>query len=113
MDTNPYKFHHYDISDFSLFVNGKQYSNKSLLLGMGHEKTSVMVYRTLLEVSGIHHSNAGHQITHDMFVKHYFMLFFDLTSDQGASEAHTYHPKQGNIKVEMKFTKPIPEACST
>jgi len=24
IDTNPYKFRHYDISDFSLFVNGKQ-----------------------------------------------------------------------------------------
>jgi len=24
IDTNHYKFHHYDISDFSLFVNGKQ-----------------------------------------------------------------------------------------
>ena len=30
IDTNPYKFRHYDISDFSLFVNGKQYPNEGL-----------------------------------------------------------------------------------
>jgi len=97
MDTNPYKFQHYDISDFSLFVNGKQYPNEVLSLGMDHEKTSVMVYRTLFEGSGIHHSNAGYQITHDMFIHGYFMLLFDLTHDRGASEGHTSHPEHGNI----------------
>jgi len=38
MDTNPYKFQNYDISDFSLFVKGKQYPNEGLSLGMDHEK---------------------------------------------------------------------------
>ena len=66
-------------------MNGKQYPNEGLSLGMDHEKTSVMGYRTLFE--GIHHSNADHQITHDMFVNGYFMLLLDLTPDQGASEA--------------------------
>ena len=108
MDTNPYKFQHYEISDFSLFVNGKQYPNEGLSLGMDHEKTSVMGYRTLFEGSGIHHSNAGHQIRHDMFVNGYFMLLFDLTPDQAASEAHTSHPEQGNIRMELKFAKPLP-----
>ena len=60
IDTNPYIFRHYDISDFSLFVNGKQNPNKDLSLGMDHEKTSVMGYRTQFEGSVIHHSNAGH-----------------------------------------------------
>jgi len=91
MDTNSYKFQHY-ISDFSLYVNGKQYPNDGLSLGIDHEKTSVMGYRTLFQVSGIHHSKAGHHITHDMFVKDYFVLIFYFTPDQGASEAHTSHP---------------------
>jgi len=33
-----------------------------------------------------------------MFVNGYFMLLFDLT------------PEQGNIRVELKFAKPLPEA---
>jgi len=57
LQSNPYKFQHYDISDFSLFVNGKQFPNEALTLGMDHEKTSAMVYRTLFEASGIHQSN--------------------------------------------------------
>jgi len=112
IDTNPYKFSHYDISDFSLFVDGKQYPNEGLSLSMDHERNSVMSYRTLFEGSGIHHSNAGHQITHDMFVNGYFMLLFDLTPDQGTSEAHTSHPEQGNIRVVLNYAKQSPEAIT-
>jgi len=34
VDTSPYKFQHYDIIEFSLFVNAKQYPNEGLSLGM-------------------------------------------------------------------------------
>jgi len=51
-------------------------------------------------------------MTHDMFVNGYFMLLFDLTPDQGASEANTSHPEQGNIRVELKFGKPLPKAIT-
>ena len=47
VDTKLYKFQHYNISNFSLFVNGQQYPNEGLSLGMDHEKISVMGYRTL------------------------------------------------------------------
>jgi len=69
-----------------------------------------MGYRTLFEGSGIHHSNAGHQITHEIYVNGYFMLLFHLTLDRGVSERHTSHPEQGNIRVEFKFPKQLPEA---
>jgi len=111
MDTNSYKFQHY-IRKFSLFVNGKQYCNWGLSLGMGHEKNTVMGNRTLFEGSGIHHSKVGHQITHDMFVNGYFMLFFDLTKNRGVSEVHTSHPEKGNIRVDLKFAKPLPEVIT-
>jgi len=83
MDTNPYKFQQYGINDFTLFVNGKPFPNDSLSLGVDHEKTSIMDYRTLFEGSSIHHSNAGYQITNNIFVNDYFMLLFDLKTDQG------------------------------
>jgi len=93
-------------------VNGKLFPNEGLSLGMDHEKSSVMGYRTFFEGTGIHHSNAGHQITHDMSVNGYFMLPFHLTTDRGASEGHTSHPEQGNIRVELKFGKPLAEAIT-
>jgi len=110
--TNPYNFRHYDLSSFALNVNGKQIPTEGLSLGMDHEKISVMGYRTLFEGSGIHHSNSGLQITHDMYIQGFFMLLFDLTPDRGASEGHTSHPDNGNIRVELKFAKPLPEAIT-
>jgi len=107
--TKPYHFRHYDLSSFALNVNCRQVPTEGLSLGMDHEKTSVMGYRTLFEVSGIQHSNSGLQITHDMYISGYFMLLFDLTPDRAASEGHTSHPNNGNIRVELKFSKPLPE----
>ena len=109
VSTNPYNFSHYDISYFVLHVNGRQEPAQGLSLGMDHEKASVMGYRTLFEASGIHHSNAGLQITHDMYINGYFMLLFDLTPDRAASEGHSSHPDNGNIRVELRFSKPLPD----
>ena len=57
LDTYPYKFRHYDISDFSLFVNANL-ASEGLSLHLNNEKSSVMGYRTLLEGSVINHSNS-------------------------------------------------------
>ena len=63
VDTYPYKFRHYDISEFSMYVNGMRVPRDGLSIDMDHEKTSVMGYRTLFGGCGIHHSNKGLQIT--------------------------------------------------
>jgi hypothetical protein len=112
MDSTPYNFRHFDLNYLSLFVNGKQFPNGGLSLNMGHEKTSVMVYSALFEGSGIHHSNSGLQITHDLYISGYFMLLFDLTPDRAASEAHKSHPDNGVVRIELKFARPLSEAIT-
>jgi len=79
---------------------------------MDHEKTSVIGYRALIEGSDTHHSNSGLQITHDMY-NGYFVLLYDLTLHRGASEGHTSHPDNGNIRVELKFSKPTSEPITS
>jgi hypothetical protein len=80
-DSNPFKFKHYDVENFSMYVSGKQIPSEGLSLDMGHEETSVMGYRTLFEGLGIHHSNTGLQINSVLYINGYFMLVFDLTPD--------------------------------
>jgi len=41
---------------------------------MGHEKTSVRGYATLFEGTGIHDSNSGFRIIHDMDIEGFFMI---------------------------------------
>ena len=47
-----------------------------------------------------------------MYINGYFMLRFDLTTDRDTSEGHMSHPANGNIRIEMKFNKPLPEAIT-
>jgi hypothetical protein len=112
MYTNPFLFRYYDMNYFALYANGKRIPSGGLHLNMQHEKTSVMGYRTLFEASGIQHSNSGLHITHDMYITAYFMLFFDLTPDRGASEGHASQPDSGNIRIEIKFADPLPDAIT-
>jgi hypothetical protein len=112
MDTNPFLFRLYDLTNFAMYVNGKQIPNEGLSLGMDYEKTSVMGYRTLFEGSGIHHANSGLQVTRGMYIARYFMLLFDLSPDRAASEVHTSHPDNGNIRIELRFAKDLPDAIT-
>ena len=66
--------------------------SEGLTLDMDHEKTSVMGDGTLFEGSGIHHSNSGLQITHDMYINGYYMLLFLLTPDRRTSEGIRHSP---------------------
>jgi len=45
----------YDLSSFTLNVNGKLIPTEGLSLCVDHDNWSVMGYRTLFEASGIHH----------------------------------------------------------
>ena len=54
--SNPYNLRHYDLTNFTMFVNGRQIPSESLSLNMDHEKTSLRGYATLFEGTGIHHS---------------------------------------------------------
>jgi hypothetical protein len=65
-----------------MYVNCRQVPAEGLSMNTGEEKMTVMRYRTLFEGSGIHHSNSGLQITHDIYINGYFILLFDLTLDQ-------------------------------
>jgi len=112
INTNPYNFQHFGLRTFMMYVNGRQIPSEGLNIDTGHEKTSVMAYNTLFEGSGIHHSNSGLQITHDMYIKGYFMLLFDLTPDLAASEGHTSPVDSGNIRIELSFKEAFKEAIT-
>ena len=112
VDTIPYKFRHYVISEFSLYVFGKRVPSEKNTLVLDHEKSYVMGYRPLLEGSGIHHSNTGLQITLYMYINGYLMLLFDVTPVRGSSMSHTSLPENGNIRIELQFSRPLPEAIT-
>jgi len=85
---------------------------KSLSLDSGHEKTTVMGYKSIFEGADIHHSNGGLQIIHDVYISGYFMLLFDLAPDMAALEGHASPAESGNTSIELKFGAALTEAVT-
>jgi len=111
-NSNPCNLRHYDLTSFTMYVKGRQIPSESLSLNMDHEKTSVKEYATLFEGIGIHHSNSGLQITHDMYINGFFMIVYDLALDLAASEGHASPPTNGDIRIDLKFAKALPEGVT-
>ena len=111
-DTNPYAFHHFKLNNFVMYVNGRQVPAEGLSLNTANIKTSTMAYQTLFRGLGIHHANTGLQISHELYMKGYFMLLFDLTPDHSASEGHTSLADNGNIRIELKFDDALSDALT-
>jgi hypothetical protein len=110
--SNPYKFQHFGLPSLNMIVNGRQTPSESLIIGPSHEKITTLAYKTLFEGFGIHHSNAGLQISHGMYINGYFILLYDLTPDLAASELHTSPADNGNIRIELTFKDVLKEATT-
>jgi hypothetical protein len=107
--TNPYNFQHFGLRTFNMIVNGRQIPSETLIIDPSHQNTTTLAYKTLFEGTGIHHSNAGLPILHDMYINGYFMLLYDLTPDQAAS-GHTSPEENSNIRIEFIFKEALKQA---
>ena len=112
INTNPYNFQHFGLSTFVMYVNCKQISSEGLNIDTGHEKH--LLWHTILFLKALAFTirTRGLQITHDMYIKGYFMLLFDLTPDLAASEGHTSPVEAGNIRIELSFKEALKEAIT-
>jgi hypothetical protein len=86
-----------------MYVSGLQVPYGGVTLNASHEQTTTLAYQMLFSGSGIHHGNAGMQITHDLYIKGYFLLLFDISPDLGFSDGRTSLADSGNMGIELKF----------
>jgi hypothetical protein len=107
--TNPFHFRHYDMTNLVLYENGVQHPAKPLSMDCSTPVGATRAYETLFSSTGIHHDNRAHMITLEMFTKGFYVLGFDLTPDKEADEEHIILPRQGNVRIEARFKKPLPE----
>jgi hypothetical protein len=110
--TNPYHFHHYEMTSLVLYVNGVQHPSEPLTMDCSTPFGDTRAYETLFSSTGIHHDDRGHMITLDMFTKGFYILGFDLTPDRQADEEYISLPRQGNVLIEALFKKPLPESVT-
>jgi len=110
--TNPFHFHLYDMTNLVLYVNGVQHPSERLTMDCSSRFGATRAYETLFSSTGIHHGDRAHTITLEMFTKGFYMLRFDLKPDRQADEEHISLPRQGNVRIEALFKKPLPETVT-
>jgi len=82
VSTNPFHFHHYDMSNLVLYVNGVQHPSEALTMDCSSPFGATRAYESFSS-SGIHHDVHAHMITLEIFTKGIYILGFDLTPDRG------------------------------
>jgi len=78
--TNPFHFHHYDMTNLVLYVNGVQHPSEPITMDCSSPFGATRAYETLFSSTGIYHDDR----TLEMFTKIFYLLDFDLTSDREA-----------------------------
>lgn len=102
---NPFNFHHFNMTDFALLVNGMPYPIQPLR--MDFEGGNIAkAYGTLFTGTGIHHDYKSHQISLEDFQKGFFLLAFDLDPDS-RSEGCLSLLELGSIRIEARFSKTL------
>jgi hypothetical protein len=82
--TDLFHFHHYDMTNLVLSVNGVQHPSGPLTMDCSTPFAATRAYETLFSSTGYHHDARAHMITLEMFAKGYYILGFDLTPDREA-----------------------------
>lgn len=111
---NPFVFKHFNMTNFALFVSGKQVPTKPIKFNFTAADgiQSTRGYNTLFKGTGIHYFDRGHQITKDLYDSAYFLLVHDLTPDQSHNTECMNPIQQGTIRLEGTFSAALTEAVT-
>lgn len=111
--TNPFNFKHYNLSQVGVYVDGEQIPRKPLTLKFDADggQNFMAGFQTLFSRIGKLSQDAGNQIARGDYGSGYTLFCFDLTPDQYSGD-HFQLIKQGNLRVELHFSEPLPKTVN-
>jgi hypothetical protein len=95
-----------------MFVNGREVPSEGLSLDTCNIKNITIAFQTLFSGLGLHHDKLGLQISPYQFVRGSFMLIFDLTRYDCASDGNTSIPDNSIIRIEFRLGEVLAEAVT-
>ncbi|XP_040263300.1 uncharacterized protein F54H12.2-like [Bufo bufo] len=107
---NPLCFHHYDVNQASLYLDGQQIPARPFQPNFETE-SAVREYASLLHISGKQRNDSGLAIDRDEFMNGYTFFAFDLSPDQEPG-GHFSLIKTGNLRAEVRFAVPTPHTVN-
>jgi len=97
------------MTNLVLYINGVQHPPEPLTMYCSSPFGATRAYEKLFSSTAIHHDDHAHLITLEMFTKVFYILGYDLTRDNEANEELISLPRQGNVSIEARLKKPLPE----
>ncbi|KAK3911227.1 hypothetical protein KUF71_013741 [Frankliniella fusca] len=108
---NPFNFQHFNLNYLSLYVDSQQIPAQPLTPDFEHN-LHIDAYNTLYSGTGIHWKDEGNDITYAEYPQGYTLYAFDISQDLSANENHWNLQRQGIVRLEVKFAKPLPTAVN-
>ena len=107
---NPFNFHHYDLTQMKLYVDGQQGYIAPIELEFNNSR-AIMGYISLFSGTGKLFRDEGIDVGRADFTTGYTLFAFDLSPDL-AEDDHFNLIKEGNIRLEAKFRVALPNTIN-
>ena len=108
---NPFEFKHYDLNYLSLNVDGTPVPSQPLQPNY-EMKHYTECYETLFKGTCMLGSDVTHGISYGDYTGGYCLYCFNLTPDNSDGTSHISQRKTGNVRLSIKWAKPLPETVT-
>jgi len=110
-DHNPFNFHHYNVSEISLYLDGQQQYALKPLQPNYNEGLYVRTYNGLFVGTNKINRDECNFITREDYKGGYALYAFDLTADLAETD-HFNLVKHGSVRLALRFAEATPHTVS-
>ena len=111
LESNPFNFKHYNLSEIALYLDGQQQFALKPIQPDYANGLYIRAYESLFTGTGKQFRDEGLYISREDYANGYALYAFDLTADLGEDD-HFSLVRQGNVRLALKFADALPETIS-
>jgi hypothetical protein len=108
---NAFNFHHYNVTQVGLSVNGDSRKPIQVQFGDGGDGLYIRGYETLFSGMDKMFADSGNLISREDYGKGYTLYAIDLTPDLTSSE-HFNPVQTGNVRLSIQFARALPNTVT-
>lgn len=108
---NPFFFHHYDLHQLALYVDGQSSPGRPFTPDFTNGKT-LRSYMQTMRTFNYLNTDDTNGLTPEDFGQGYSIYAFDLTSDKQVTAAHRQPIAHRNLRLELFFKKTTPDTIN-
>jgi hypothetical protein len=110
---NPFKFHHYNVTDVKVVVDGQTVPGRPLKIDFNSAagRSFIGAYVNMYESLGMTGKDYGGGITPELFAKGHTLFVYNL-EPMPPNEQYANLKRRSNVRVELNFKEALPETIT-